>query len=60
MEHDPCLGGYEQRWRTSLAHGQEVPVPKCAEREQQVGRSGAVSSDQGLCSTTTSALCLSV
>lgn len=27
MEHDPCLGGYEQRWRTSLAHGKRYPCP---------------------------------
>lgn len=36
-------------------------MPKCAEREQPVGRSGAVSSDQGLCSPPLPALsvCLS-
>lgn len=27
MEHDPCLGGYAQRWRTSLAHGKRHLCP---------------------------------
>ena len=58
MEHDPCLGGYEQRWRASLAHGKRYPCPSVQKESSQWAVSGA---DQGLCSPPLPALsvCLS-
>ena len=35
MEHDPCLGGYGQRWRTSLAHGKRHLCPSVQKESSQ-------------------------